>query len=58
MRSKQIEDLYPLSPMQQGLLFHALDPSESGVYLNQLACRIEAALDVDAFKRAWAEALG
>ena len=32
-----LEDAYPLSPMQQGLLFHGLGDSAEGVYVNQLA---------------------
>jgi len=34
---RTIEDVYPLSPMQQGILFHALRDAESGVYVNQVA---------------------
>ncbi|MBB3905713.1 non-ribosomal peptide synthetase, partial [Methylobacterium brachythecii] len=34
---RQVEDVYPLSPMQQGLLFHALEDDASGLYVNQLS---------------------
>ena len=47
-----IEDLYPLSPMQQGMLFHALHTPEAGFYDNQLSVDIEG-LDVARFKAAW-----
>jgi amino acid adenylation domain-containing protein/non-ribosomal peptide synthase protein (TIGR01720 family) len=48
-----VEDVYPLSPMQEGLLFHSLFAPRSGVYVEQLSCRIERGLDVESFKRAW-----
>ncbi|GEJ57771.1 hypothetical protein AMYX_25120 [Anaeromyxobacter diazotrophicus] len=49
----EVEDLYPLSPMQQGMLFHTLRDPGSGVYVEQLAFELEGALDADAFARAW-----
>lgn len=48
----EIEDIYPLSPMQQGMLFHTLSEPESGVYLNQMRVSIEG-LDVERFRHAW-----
>ncbi len=53
MSSKTIEDAYPLSPMQQGMLFHTLYEPEASVYVNQLTATIHGRLDFDAFKRAW-----
>ncbi|HJP93403.1 MAG TPA: amino acid adenylation domain-containing protein [Pyrinomonadaceae bacterium] len=48
-----LEDLYQLSPMQLGMLFHTLEAPESGVYLEQSVFTIEGALDVVSFERAW-----
>ncbi|MFJ2689363.1 non-ribosomal peptide synthase/polyketide synthase [Pseudomonas sp. NPDC087336] len=48
----QIEDVYPLSPMQAGLLFHSLYESESGAYVNQLSVEARG-LDTDRLGRAW-----
>ncbi|KEX92686.1 peptide synthase [Pseudomonas putida] len=48
----QIEDVYPLSPMQAGLLFHSLYESESGAYVNQLSVEARG-LDADRLCRAW-----
>jgi len=47
-----IEDLYPLSPMQQGMLFHTLEAAEPGLYINQMAVPVEG-LDVERFVAAW-----
>jgi amino acid adenylation domain-containing protein/non-ribosomal peptide synthase protein (TIGR01720 family) len=49
-----IEDVYPLAPLQQGLLFHALEtlPGQD-VYFEQLSCRLAGDLDTAAFARAW-----
>ncbi|EGH05602.1 pyoverdine sidechain peptide synthetase IV, D-Asp-L-Ser component, partial [Pseudomonas amygdali pv. aesculi str. 0893_23] len=32
----QIEDIYPLAPMQQGMLFHTLFEQDAGNYINQM----------------------
>ncbi|HVR97663.1 MAG TPA: condensation domain-containing protein, partial [Thermoanaerobaculia bacterium] len=49
---EDVEDAYPLSPMQQGLLFHSLYAPDSGLYVAQVGCRL-GGLDVGAFQRAW-----
>src|SRR5258708_4232462 len=54
---KNVEDLYPLSPMQQGLLFHSLLEPESGFYVTQLSCTVSAGLNVAAFNEAWQKVL-
>ena len=48
-----LEDLYELSPMQQGMLFHTLYSPGSGIYFEQSIFTIEGDFDPDAFKRAW-----
>ncbi|MGH8387042.1 MAG: amino acid adenylation domain-containing protein [Pseudomonas sp.] len=48
----QIDDLYPLSPMQAGLLFHSLYESAAGAYVNQLSVEARG-LDADRLGRAW-----
>lgn len=40
-----IEDSYPLSPMQQGMLFSTLLDPGSGVDIEQLLCELHEALD-------------
>ncbi len=56
MDKKNIEDLYPLSPMQQGMLFHSLYDPDSGTYIEQMVCELCGDLDVPAFERAWQRA--
>ncbi|HEX7239324.1 MAG TPA: condensation domain-containing protein, partial [Longimicrobiaceae bacterium] len=48
-----IEDVYPLTPLQEGMLFHALYAPGSGVYVGQLGFVLEGLLDGDALERAW-----
>ncbi len=55
--SENIKDIYPLSPMQQGMLFHTLYAPESEVYLEQMACKFVGNLNVEAFKEAWRQLL-
>jgi len=50
---ENIADIYELSPMQQGLLFHTLYAPDSGVYFNQFCCTIRGNLNLAAFQQAW-----
>src|ERR1044072_6083746 len=52
MSLKNIEDFYPLSSLQEGLLFHGLYAPEESLYVKQLGYKIRD-LDVLAVKRAW-----
>ncbi|MEH2147513.1 non-ribosomal peptide synthetase [Nostoc sp.] len=48
-----IDDLYELSPMQQGMLFHSLYAPESEVYFEQLVCILQGELNFTGFVQAW-----
>lgn len=50
---KDIESIYPLSPMQQGMLFHSLYNPESKTYLSQIQITLQGNLDISAFQQAW-----
>ncbi|MEE4591909.1 amino acid adenylation domain-containing protein [Streptomyces sp. DSM 41524] len=55
MKQTRIEDLLPLSPLQEGLLFHAQyseDADALDVYTVQLAVRIQGPVDAPAVRRA------
>jgi amino acid adenylation domain-containing protein/non-ribosomal peptide synthase protein (TIGR01720 family) len=54
---RDLEDVYPLTPMQQGMLFHTLLSPGSGVYFEQLVCRLRAPFDAAAFEQAWQRVL-
>ncbi|MEN8176173.1 MAG: condensation domain-containing protein, partial [Pseudomonadota bacterium] len=48
-----IAELYPLAPMQQGMLFHSLYAPERGEYVEQLHLALDGALDPEALRQAW-----
>ena len=48
-----IQKAYELSPMQQGMLFHAMDEPGSGVDIEQIVCQLDERLDTSAMLRAW-----
>ncbi|QKZ04395.1 non-ribosomal peptide synthetase [Pseudomonas eucalypticola] len=49
----QIEDIYPLSPTQKGMLFHSIEDAGDGLYINQVSLPIKG-LKVAEFTQAWA----
>jgi amino acid adenylation domain-containing protein len=53
MKKNNIEDIYQLSPTQQGMLFHTLYAPSEGVYCQQFSCTFTGKLDVEAFSAAW-----
>ncbi|OCC07226.1 non-ribosomal peptide synthetase [Streptomyces sp. PTY087I2] len=58
MKKSGLEDVLPLSPMQQGLLFHSMyDEDDADVYTIQLSFAIEGELDAEALRRAAAGVL-
>ncbi|HEX2927596.1 MAG TPA: amino acid adenylation domain-containing protein [Ruminiclostridium sp.] len=52
MKNK-IEDFYPLSPMQMGMLFHTLYAPGSAVYFCQLSFEMRGVADMDILNKAW-----
>ncbi|WP_424102425.1 amino acid adenylation domain-containing protein [Moorena producens] len=49
---RNLESIYPLSPMQEGMLFESLYAPESGVYVEQLLLKV-GYLQVDIWEQAW-----
>lgn len=55
MNTANIEDIYELSPVQQGILFHCLYAPELPLYFLQASHTLHGQLNVVAFDRAWQE---
>ncbi|OIN52090.1 non-ribosomal peptide synthetase, partial [Pseudomonas costantinii] len=54
--ARAVDDIYPLAPMQQGMLFHSLYEQGSGHYINQMGLDIDG-LDPQRFEAAWQAAV-
>ncbi|WP_066426911.1 non-ribosomal peptide synthetase [Anabaena sp. 4-3] len=52
-KNKDIEAIYPLSPMQEGMLFHTLYQPESKIYFEQFRFTLHGDLNPGAFEQAW-----
>src|SRR5690348_13502238 len=54
---KNVEDIYPLTGMQQLMLVHALRGAGAALLEEQLACTIEGEFDTALLREAWRRAL-
>ena len=48
----KIQDVYGLTPLQEGMLFHDLSDKESTAYVVQTVLKIEGSYDIKSFKDA------
>jgi amino acid adenylation domain-containing protein len=56
IRREDLQDLYPLSPMQEGMLLHARQDPDSPAYREQVVWRLTGPFDVAVYEKAWHEA--
>ncbi|MBD2040608.1 condensation domain-containing protein, partial [Microcoleus sp. FACHB-672] len=57
MSKSNIAEFYPLSPIQQGILFHTLYQPKSSVYFGQLLCTFQGRINVASFKESWQQVI-
>ncbi|WP_269822518.1 condensation domain-containing protein [Dictyobacter vulcani] len=55
--NREIEAIYPLSSLQQGLLFHTLYSPGDGDYVVQIGATLQGTLHCAAFKAAWQQVM-
>jgi amino acid adenylation domain-containing protein len=52
-QAENIQAIYPLAPLQEGMLFHTVADPDSGVYIEQSAYRLDGKIDAEHFRAAW-----
>ncbi|MGH3785814.1 MAG: non-ribosomal peptide synthase/polyketide synthase, partial [Pseudonocardiaceae bacterium] len=50
---QSVEDVYPLTPLQAGMVFHSLVDVGSGAYVDQIRLRLDGVSDAQALGAAW-----
>ncbi len=53
MKTENQLDTYPLSHLQQGMLFHSLYAKRTGVDIEQIICECHESINLEAFQKAW-----
>ncbi|MER7482180.1 amino acid adenylation domain-containing protein [Streptomyces sp. NPDC126510] len=50
---RDVEDIFPLTPMQSGMLFHTLAEAGSGAYFEQMSIVLDGVTEPGLLERAW-----
>lgn len=53
----QIDDIYPLTPLQNGMLFHTLSSDNPAMYVNQSVTELNGTTDPVALRLAWLQVI-
>ncbi|MBF0429526.1 MAG: hypothetical protein HQL94_11435, partial [Magnetococcales bacterium] len=57
MKKEDIQQIHAMTPMQEGMLFHALHDLSSNPYFEQCQFRLRGHLDITRFEAAWNEVM-
>jgi amino acid adenylation domain-containing protein/non-ribosomal peptide synthase protein (TIGR01720 family) len=53
----RVDDIYPVTALQHGMLFHSLFTGEKDVYFARFAWRLAGHIDMAAFEQAWQQVI-
>ncbi|GMK39947.1 hypothetical protein PCCS19_30020 [Paenibacillus sp. CCS19] len=53
MKTSQIENIYELTPVQRGMLFHSINETDSELYVAQFRYTLQGTIKEAAFERSW-----
>lgn len=51
LKKQNIKDMYRLTPMQQGILYHYMMDKNSDAYFEQISLSIKGILDIDCVEK-------
>ena len=53
MNKQNIEDIYGLTAMQEGMLYHSVKNDSTSMYIEQFSCKLTGSINEDYFWQAW-----
>ncbi len=57
MNFSKLSHSYPLSHLQQGILFHSLYEEEKGLYIQQIVAQLNEKINLNLFEQSWQQVL-
>ncbi|WP_143315726.1 condensation domain-containing protein [Clostridium sp. HBUAS56017] len=52
-KNNKIQKIYSLTPMQEGMLFHAMDNKSSSVYFEQIVLNLDGYIDIEVLQKSF-----